>query len=74
VRIATYNHVDLTSYSGHEATLWSWWVHHKLLASTGQQSGRDWAAVPTGLSNGGASFPTWLVPQSAQGSAQPLLP
>ena len=65
VRIATYNHVDLTSYSGHEATLWSWWVHHKLLASTGQQSGRDWAAVPTGLSNGGASFPTWLVCRKA---------
>jgi hypothetical protein len=73
VRIATYNHVDLTSNSGHEATLWSWWVHHKLLANTGQQSGSDWVAVPAGLSNGGASFQTWFVPQSAQGPAQPVL-
>ena len=74
VRIATYHHVDLTSNSGHEATLWSWWVHHKLLANTGQQSGSDWVAVPADLSNGGASFQTWFVPQSAQGPAQPVLP
>ena len=74
VRIATYHHVDLTSNSGHEATLWSWWVHHKLLANTGQQSGSDWVAVPADLSNGGASFQTWFVSQSAQGPAQPVLP
>jgi hypothetical protein len=74
VRIATYDHVDLTSYGGHKATLWSWWVHHKLLANTGQQSGSDWVAVPADLSNGGASFQTWFVPQGAEGPAQPVLP
>jgi hypothetical protein len=66
--------VALTSYSGHTATLWSWWVHHHLLANTGQQSGHDWVAVPTDLTSGGASFQTWFVPQSAQGRAQPVLP
>jgi hypothetical protein len=23
-----------------------WWVHHKLLANTEQQSGSDWVAIP----------------------------
>ena len=59
--------MDLTSYSGHTASLSSWWVHHKLLANTGQQSGSDWVAVPADLSNGGASFQTFFLPQSAQG-------
>jgi hypothetical protein len=67
LKISAYSHVDLTSYSGHTATLWSWWVHQKLLANTGQQSGSDWVAVPAGLSSGGASFQTFLLPQSAQG-------
>jgi hypothetical protein len=40
----------------------------------GQQSGSDWIAVPADLSNGGASFQTWFVSQSAQGPAQPVLP
>jgi hypothetical protein len=74
IKVAAYNNVALTSYSGHTATLWSWWVHHKLLANTGQQSGSDWVAVPTDLYNGGASFQTWFVPQSAQSSAQPAAP
>ena len=67
VKIAAYTNVSLTSYSGHTATLWSWWVHHQLLANTEQQSGSDWVAVPAGLSSGGASFQTFLLPQSAQG-------
>jgi hypothetical protein len=66
LKIAAYNHVSLTSYSGYTATLWSWWVHHKLLANTDQQTETDWIAVPTDLHNGGASFQTWFVPQSAQ--------
>ena len=66
-KVAAYNSVSLTTYSGHKATLWSWWVHHKLLANTGQQSGSDWVAVPADLSNGGASFQTFFLPQSAQG-------
>jgi hypothetical protein len=74
VRIATYNKVALTSYSGHTATLWSWWVHHKVIANTGQQTGSDWVAVPTDAYNGGASFQTWFVPQSAQSSSQPTAP
>jgi hypothetical protein len=74
VRIATYNKVALTSYSGHTATLWSWWVHHKVLANTGQQTGSDWVAVPTDAYNGGASFQTWFVPQSPQSSTQPAAP
>lgn len=71
VKIAAYTNVSLTSYSGHTATLWSWWVHHKLLANTEQQSGSDWVAVPTDLSSGGASFQTLFVPQSAQAPNQP---
>jgi hypothetical protein len=74
MKIAAYNNVSLTTYSGHAATLWSWWVHHKLLANTGQQSGSDWVAVPTDLSNGGASFQTFFVPQSEQSSRQPAVP
>jgi hypothetical protein len=74
VRIATYNKVALTSYSGHTATLWSWWVHHKVIANTGQQTGSDWVAVPTDAYNGGVSFQTWFVPQSAQSSSQPTAP
>lgn len=74
VKVAAYTNVDLTSYSGHTASLWSWWVHHKLLANTGQQSGSDWVAVPADLSSGGASFQTFFVPQSAQSSSQPSVP
>jgi hypothetical protein len=67
------SHATLTTYSGHVSSLWSWWVHHKLLANTEQQSGSDWVAIPTDLTNGGASFQSWLVPQSAQSRAQPVL-
>jgi hypothetical protein len=74
VKVAAYTNVDLTSYSGHTASLWSWWVHRRLLANTGQQSGSDWVAVPSGLSNGGTSFQTFFVPQSAQSSRQPAAP
>lgn len=73
-KIAVYTGVQLTSSSGHTATLSSWWVHHKLLANTGQQSGSDWVAVPTSLSSGGASFQTWFVPRSEQGLDQPVRP
>jgi hypothetical protein len=62
VKIAGYFGVKLTSYSGHTATLVSWWVHHKLLA---QPSGRAPVATPGNLSNGGASCQTWFVPKSA---------
>jgi hypothetical protein len=73
-KVAAFSNVALTTYSGHTSTLWSWWVHHPLLANTEQQSGSDWVAVPTNLSNGGASFSTYFVPQSAQGPNQPVLP
>jgi hypothetical protein len=73
-KIAAFSSVALTTYSGHTSTLWSWWVHHPLLANTGQQSGSDWVAIPTDLTNGGASFQTFFVPQSGQGPAQPVLP
>jgi hypothetical protein len=72
VKAAVYSDVSLTSYSGHTATLWSWWVHHALLANTEQQSGSDWVARPTDLADGGASFQTWFVPQSGQGPDQPV--
>jgi hypothetical protein len=65
--------VRLTSYSGHNATLVSWWVNHPLLANTGQQSGSDWVAVPSNLYNSGASFQTAFVPASEQGPKQPAL-
>jgi hypothetical protein len=57
LKIAAYNNVRLTSYSGHAATLWSWWVHHKLLAF---QSSGDLVAAPSNLKNGGADFQTFL--------------
>jgi hypothetical protein len=72
-KIAAFSNVKLITYSGHTSSLWSWWVHHKLLANTGQQSGADWVAIPTDLTSGGASFQTWFVPQSAQGRTQPVL-
>ena len=65
LKVAAYTSVDLTSYSGHTASLSSWWVRRKLLANTGQQSGRDWVAVPGDLYDGGASLQTFFVPQSA---------
>jgi hypothetical protein len=71
---AAYSEVGLVTYSDHESSLWSWWVHHPLLANTEQQSGSDWVAIPTNLTNGGASFQTFFVPQSGQGRAQPVLP
>jgi hypothetical protein len=74
LKIASYHNVSLTTYSGHTSALWSWWVHHKLLANTGQQSGSDWVAVPSDLSSGGASFQTRFVPRSAQSSSQPVAP
>jgi hypothetical protein len=52
LKIASYNGVGLSSYNSHYSTLWSWWVHHKLLAF---QSG-DLVAAPNNLKNGGASF------------------
>jgi hypothetical protein len=73
-KIAAYSNVALITYSNHRSSLWSWWVHHPLLANTGQQSGSDWVAIPTNLTNGGASFQTFFVPQSGQGPAQPVLP
>jgi hypothetical protein len=72
-KIAAYSNVGLVTYSGHTSTLWSWWVHHKLLANTGQQSGSDWVAIPTGLTNGGANFQAWLAPQNQQSPNQPVL-
>jgi hypothetical protein len=71
VKAAVFSNVSLTTYSGHTATMWSWWVHHALLADTEQQSGSDWVSVPSNLYNGGANFQTYLVPQSAQGPMQP---
>lgn len=65
-KIAVYSDV-LLSTARHSGTLWSTWVHHKLLANTEQQSGHDWVAIPHDLTNGGANFQTWFVPQSGQG-------
>ncbi len=72
-KIAVYNDVRLTTYSGHNSTLDSWWVHHQLLANTEAQSGSDWVAIPSNLYNSGASFQTAFVPASAQGPNQPVL-
>jgi hypothetical protein len=74
VKVAAYSNAHLITYSGHTSALWSWWVHHPLLANTGQQSGSDWVAVPTSLSSFGSSFSTYFVPQSGQGPNQPVLP
>jgi hypothetical protein len=74
VKVAAYSNVHLITYSGHFSSLWSWWVHHPLLANTGQQSGSDWVAVPASLSSFGSSFSTYFVPQRGQGPNQPVLP
>ena len=60
--IARYFGVKLTSYSGHTATLVSWWVHHKLIA---QPSGRAQVATPHNLYDSGGSFQTFFTPKSA---------
>jgi hypothetical protein len=73
-KIAAYSDASLATYTGHISTLWSWWVHHPLLANTEQQSAADWVAIPTNLTNGGANFQTWFVPQSGQRPSQPVLP
>jgi hypothetical protein len=73
VKVAAYSNVHLITYSGHFSSLWSWWVHHPLLANTGQQSGSDWVAVPASLSSFGSSFSTYFVPQRGQGPNQPVL-
>jgi hypothetical protein len=65
-KVGVFSDVGLTTYSGHTSTLWSWWVHHKLLANTGQQSAGDWVATATDLTSGGANFQTWFVPQNQQ--------
>ena len=74
VKVAAFSNAQLSTYSGHSSSLWSWWVHHPLLANTGQQSGSDWVAVPASLSSFGSSFSAYLVPQSAQGPIQPVQP
>ena len=73
-KAAAYTGASLITYSGHQSSLWSWWLHHKLLANTERQSGSDWVAIPADLTNGGANFQTWFVPQSSQGQTQPVLP
>jgi hypothetical protein len=72
-KVAVYSSATLITYSGHQSSLWSWWVHHQLLANTEQQSGSDWVAIPTDLTNGGGNFQTWFVPQSGQSPNQPVL-
>jgi hypothetical protein len=74
VKVAAYSNPTLITYSGHSSLLWSWWVHHPLLANTGQQSGSDWVAAPAGLSSFDSSFSTYFVPQSEQGPNQPAVP
>jgi hypothetical protein len=76
-KIAVYNNARLVSYSGHAATLDSWWVNHALEANTGAQSETgDWVAIPSNLANSGASFATFFVPASGQRPmhAGPLAP
>lgn len=68
VKAARYSAVSLVTYNGHTSTLWSWWVHHKLLA---EQSSSNWVAIPHNLYLDGLSFHTWFVPKSAQSSTQP---
>lgn len=60
LKAAQYHNVRLTSYSGHTATLQSWWANHKLVA---KPSGRAQVAAPHDLYDGGASFQTWLAPR-----------
>jgi hypothetical protein len=76
-KIAVYNDARLVSYSGHAATLDSWWVNHALEANTGAQSETgDWVSIPSNLANSGASFATFFVPASGQRPmhAGPLAP
>jgi hypothetical protein len=72
LKTAVFSKVSLTTYSGHTSTMWSWWVHHALLANTEQQSSSDWVSVPSNLYNSGANFQTYLVPQSGQTVNRPF--
>jgi hypothetical protein len=72
-KIAVYSKASLITYNNDHSSLWSWWVHHKLLANTEQQSSSDWVAIPGDLTNGGANFQTRFVPQSGQSPSQPVL-
>jgi hypothetical protein len=74
VKVAAYSSAHLITYSGHTSSLWSWWVHHPLLANTGQQPGSGWVAVPTRLSSFGSSFSTYFVPRSGPGPNPPGRP
>lgn len=60
--VARYQDVKLTSYSGHTATLTSWWVNHKLIA---KPSGRAQVAAPRNLYDSGATFRTFFTPKSS---------
>jgi hypothetical protein len=71
LKAAVFSKVSLTTYSGHTSSMWTWWVHHALLADTEQQSSSDWVSVPSNLYNGGANFQTYLVPQSGETPNQP---
>lgn len=71
LKTAVFSKVSLTTYSGHTSTMWSWWVHHALLANTEQQSSSDWVSVPSNLYNSGANFQTYLVPQTGETPNQP---
>ncbi|HEY3953790.1 MAG TPA: hypothetical protein VGM53_10465 [Streptosporangiaceae bacterium] len=71
IKVAVFSKVSLTTYSGHTSSMWTWWVHHALLANTEQQSSSDWVSVPSNLYNGGANFQTYLVPQSGETPNQP---
>ena len=62
VKAAGYFGVKLTSYSGHTATLVSWWVRHPLHA---WPAGRAPVATSGNLSNSGASFQSWFVPKNS---------
>jgi len=70
-KIGIYNNARLVTYSGHTATLTSWWVTRALEANTEAQSVTgDWVAIPSNLGNGGASFATFFVPASGQHRTQ----
>jgi hypothetical protein len=68
-KIAVYNNVRLAPYAGRAGTLQSWWVSHALEANTAAQATTgDWVSIPSNLANSGASFATFFVPASGQGT------
>jgi hypothetical protein len=61
-KLAAFSGAELTTYSGSNSNLRSWWVHSKLIMTSDGTSAGDTRATSTDLSGGGSSFTVNLQP------------